>query len=109
MSINTVSPIKRTFKYEPREREIFEEWFQENVSFDALSRVELVSLHQDYQKYVAQCTETVPLSKNKFSSLLRNHLSEEIERLKVRAHTSARVTFQGLLIKKTTCEAQTTG
>lgn len=109
MSTSTPAPVNRPFRFEPKEREIFEKWFEENICFDALNRVELTSLHQAYQSYVVEYTGTVPLSKNKFSTLLRDHLSEELEQLKVRTYTKNRVTFQGLLIKEKTCEAQATG
>lgn len=108
MIINNVSPVKRPFKYNTREREVFEKWFEENISFDALSIVELTALHQAYQTYVAKCTGIVPLSKNKFSSLLRLHLAKEIEQLKVRTDSRTKVTFQGLFIKDQTCEPQAT-
>ena len=108
MSINTVSPVKRPFKYKPKEKEIFETWFEENVSLDPSNTVELVCLHEAYQRYVVKYTGTVPLKKNKFSTILRDHLSNEIERLKVRTHTRARVMFQGLLIKDNEVDANNT-
>jgi hypothetical protein len=102
MSINTVSLIKRPFKYHPREKEIFETWFEQNIRLDALNRVKLTSLHEAYQRYVVQYTGTVPLSKNKFSTLLKEHLANEIKQLKVRTYTKNRVSFQGLLIREAT-------
>lgn len=99
MSISTASPVKRPFKYEPRGKEIFEIWFEENISLDASNTVELACLHEAYQKYVVEHTGTVPLKKNKFSTLLRDHLSDEIGQMKVRAYSRTKVFFEGLNIK----------
>lgn len=108
MSINTVSPVKRPVKYKPKEKEIFETWFEENVSLDPSNTVELVRLHEAYQRYVVKYTGTVPLKKNKFSTLLRNHLLNEIEQTKVRTYAKDRVLFEGLFIKDNEVDANNT-
>src|SRR5690242_246041 len=74
-----------------KEKQDFDDWFENAVILDPLVTSYLVEFYDCYVEYVAHIHGTVPLSKKIFSKLLKNVLSDLTKQCKVKIYSKSKL------------------